>query len=947
MDLLDQEVIDSGCSRHMTGNMSYLIDYEEIDRGYVAFGGNPKGGKIIGKGSAMPSDPHHIPTIIKSSSQPQKTQKPRNPKRNDTQVPQPSGPTDIVADETIYKELGDSLVRAATTASSLEVEQDSGNITKTRSKATPNEAGSQGTTSGGGPRVLDLEKTKTTQQNEIASLKRRVKKLEQKKRRINAIDADKDITLVNVQDDAEMFNVNTLTGDEVFTEQEVTAKDVNLTIDEVTLAQELAALKSVKPKGKGIMVEEPVKTMKKKDLIRLDEEIASKLQAEFDEEERLAREKAEKEQEANVALIEEWDDIQAMIEADHELAQRLQADKQEELFVEEKAKLFQQLLEQRRKHFAAKSAEEKRNKPPTQAQQRKIMCTYLKNMEGKKPKDLKNKSFDSIQKMFDRAFKRVNTFVDFRTDLVEGSSKRAGEELEQESTKKQKVDEDKDTTELQSLMEVIPDEEEVAIDVVPLATKPPTIVEWKIHKEGKKSYYQIVRADGKSQMYRVFILMLKSFSREDLKDLYKLVKAKYKSTRLVEDLDLVLWSDLKTMFEPHVEDEIWKLQQRYVEQEASEELFTHKEEMDLETAQTNTAVKLPLLKQENGNSFKPAATTIINVDGTSTTLIPGPVTADEKTQKKNDVKARRGTFEQIHEDDLEKMDLKWQLALLSMRIRSWDTLQGNVEDLGTKIAGTRIKTALEGLYMADDEVPTNMALMDFLDSEFNKSEFNLATYKRGLASVEEQLVFYKKNENSPVVLLVEELVLKDKLEKKTVFPAKIEFVRPKQQEKPADCNHHQRERVVSGNNYTRVNYNYSAKKAHPSAYRNMVPRAVLMKTGLRSLNTTRPINNAHPKTTVYSARPMPKAVNTARPNSVVVNAVRENQGHPQKENQGYVDSGCSRHMTGNMSYLSDFKEFDGGYVTFGGGAKGGKITSKGTLKTGKLDFKDVYFIKEL
>ncbi|GJT61721.1 hypothetical protein Tco_1005254 [Tanacetum coccineum] len=107
------------------------------------------------------------------------------------------------------------------------------------------------------------------------------------------------------------------------------------------------------------------------------------------------------------------------------------------------------------------------------------MCTYLKNMEGKKLKDLKNKSFDSIQKMFDRAFKRVNTFFDFRTDLVEGSSKRAGEKLEQENTKKQKVDEDKDTTELQT-------------------TKPPTIVDWKIHKEGRKSYYQIVRADGKS-----------------------------------------------------------------------------------------------------------------------------------------------------------------------------------------------------------------------------------------------------------------------------------------------------------------------------------------------------------------------------------------------------------------------------------------------------------------
>ncbi|GKB96641.1 hypothetical protein Tco_0982778, partial [Tanacetum coccineum] len=59
-------------------------------------------------------------------------------------------------------------------------------------------------------------------------------------------------------------------------------------------------------------------------------------------------------------------------------------------------------------------------------------------------------------------------------------------------------------------MEVIPDEEEVSIVVVPLATKPPTIVDWKIHKEGKKSYYQIVRADGKSQMYIGRIVRIKS-----------------------------------------------------------------------------------------------------------------------------------------------------------------------------------------------------------------------------------------------------------------------------------------------------------------------------------------------------------------------------------------------------------------------------------------------------
>ncbi|GJR90064.1 uncharacterized mitochondrial protein-like protein [Tanacetum coccineum] len=485
-------------------------------------------------------------------------------------------------DEVVHKELGASLVRAATTASSLEAEHDSGNITKTRSKVTPNESSSLGTTSGGGPsdedrlelnelmelcttlqkKVLDLEKTKITQANEIASLKRRVKKLEQKKRsrthglkrlrKINAIDADEDITLVNVQDDVdnEMFDVNALNGEEAF----VAEKNENVVEEIVDVAQD---------KDKRIMIGEPVMPMKKKDLIRLDEEVALKLQAEFDEEERLKREKAKKEQEANIALIETWDDIQAKIDVDYQLAERLQVQEHEELYVEEKVTLFQQLLEKRRKHFVAKIAEEKRNKPPTQAQQRKIMCTYLKNMEGKKLKDLKKKFFDSIQKMFDRAFKRVNTFIDFRTDLVEGSSKRVGEELEQENIKKQKVDDDKETIELKQCMEIIQDEEEVTIDDIPLAVKSPRIVDWKIHKERKKSYYQIIRADGKSQMYMIFSHMLKSFDREDLETLYKLVKVKYKSTRPVEDLDLVLWNDLKTMFEPHIEDRVWRNQQDY------------------------------------------------------------------------------------------------------------------------------------------------------------------------------------------------------------------------------------------------------------------------------------------------------------------------------------------------------------------------------------------------
>ncbi|GJR40141.1 hypothetical protein Tco_1215825 [Tanacetum coccineum] len=211
----------------------------------------------LGKGSAILTDPHHTPTIIQPSPQPQKTQKPRKPKRKDTQIPQPNDPTDNVADEAVYKELGDSLVRAATIASSLEAEQDSGggprgNILQSdEDRLKLNELMELCTNLQN--RVLNLEKTKTTQANEIASLKRRVKKLEEKKRsrthelkkvykvgatarvesskdeeslgkdaskqgRINAIDADDDITLVSVQDDAdkEIFDVDALNGEEVF-----------------------------------------------------------------------------------------------------------------------------------------------------------------------------------------------------------------------------------------------------------------------------------------------------------------------------------------------------------------------------------------------------------------------------------------------------------------------------------------------------------------------------------------------------------------------------------------------------------------------------------------------------------------------------------------------------------------------------------------------------------
>ncbi|GJV69613.1 hypothetical protein Tco_1485122 [Tanacetum coccineum] len=400
----------------------------------------------------IPTNPYHTPTIIQPSTlQPQKKQKPRK-LRKDTQIPQSSGPIDIVVDEAVNEEIDDSLVRASTTAFSLEAEQDSGSgprrqdtmgdtIAQTRSENVSKHSNdpllTRGNTLRSGEdrlklqelmelcttlqsRVLALETIKTTQAMEITSSKKRVKKLERRNksrahrlkslykvgltarvessdnelslgeedaskqgRKIHDIDADEDITLENVHD-AEIA-VGKVNAASIATT--VSAAAI-ITTEEITLAQALVEIKTSKPKAKGIsfkepsesttttkssqqsqdkgkaiMVEEHVKP-KKKVQIMLDKEDAKGLQAEFDDEERLAREKDE----ANVALSEEWNDIQAKIETDYELAQRLQAEEQEELTVEENAILFQQFLEKRRKHFAAKRAEEKRNRPPTKAQ---------------------------------------------------------------------------------------------------------------------------------------------------------------------------------------------------------------------------------------------------------------------------------------------------------------------------------------------------------------------------------------------------------------------------------------------------------------------------------------------------------------------------------------------------------------------------------------------------
>ncbi|GJY25872.1 hypothetical protein Tco_0400598 [Tanacetum coccineum] len=454
-------------------------------------------------------------------------------------------------------------------------------------------------------RVLALENKNTSQAAEIATLKERVQKLEKKRRsiiykpkrlykvglskriessdeaslgaqedaskqgrKIADLDADAEVTLIDEtreRNDEEMFAGDPVTAANV---EVTTASAPTTTIDELTLDHTLIEIKAAKPKavttaattttttklkargvvvqepsefktttspsqasrlpqakdkGKAIVVE-PKKPLKKKDQITLDEEVArnleAQLQAELEEEKRLAR---QKEEEATIALIESRDNTQAMIEADRLLAERLQTREQEEFSIKKKSRLFIEFMEKRKKHFAALRAKEKRNKPPTKAQKKSTMSTYLKHMGGYKHKGSKKAKIDAAQ---------------------ESSSKRAEE------------------AEIKKYMEIVQDEE-VAIDAIPLATKPPVIIKYKIVKEGKIRHFQLIRADRSSKMYSSMIKMLQGIDREDLETLWKLVKAKHGLNRPVEEYERVLWGDLKVIFKPDIKSKVWRNLQGY------------------------------------------------------------------------------------------------------------------------------------------------------------------------------------------------------------------------------------------------------------------------------------------------------------------------------------------------------------------------------------------------
>ncbi|GJY00595.1 hypothetical protein Tco_0357613 [Tanacetum coccineum] len=159
-----------------------------------------------------------------------------------------------------------------------------------------------------------------------------------------------------------------------------------------------------------------------------------------------------------------------------------------------------EMIAERKKFFATQRATEQRSKPPTKTQIRNRMCAYMKNIDSEVVKSSKTRT--------------------------ERSSKRAGDELKSDKSKKQKIDEhvevekddDQEEAEMKRHIEIVKDDE-VEIDAIPLATKPPMIVEYKNDKDGRMGYFKLIRADGSSKKYSSMIKMLQDIDREDLETL--------------------------------------------------------------------------------------------------------------------------------------------------------------------------------------------------------------------------------------------------------------------------------------------------------------------------------------------------------------------------------------------------------------------------------------------
>ncbi|GJU75845.1 putative ribonuclease H-like domain-containing protein [Tanacetum coccineum] len=341
-----------------------------------------------------------------------------------------------------------------------------------------------------------------------------------------------------------------------------------------------------------------------------DEEMARKIQEEWEGEEernRIAEEKA-----TNEALMRNFDDIKARIEADRLLAEKLQEQEREQFTIEERAKFLHDTIAAQRKFLAQQRSEAIRNRPPTKNQLRNQMMTYLKHVGNFKHSELKTKKFEEIQALYEKIKRSDEDFISIgsaederqikrmnekgidssKSEVIKEESKEEVQEesKEEESTRKRKLgtrkkmksrkrrfiqntsedDSEKENDELRLHLTIAPDEEK-EVDYEILDRKYP-IKDWKTECLGTKPQADkaehleeinqnvVIRSNGQKRYFSTLMRVLSIFDREDLNAVYQLVMDRYQD-EIPEGFDRVLWGDLMVMFNPDDENEFWNSQQ--------------------------------------------------------------------------------------------------------------------------------------------------------------------------------------------------------------------------------------------------------------------------------------------------------------------------------------------------------------------------------------------------
>ncbi|GKA80901.1 hypothetical protein Tco_0931618 [Tanacetum coccineum] len=221
------------------------------------------------------------------------------------------------------------------------------------------------------------------------------------------------------------------------------------------------------------------------------------------------------------------------------------------------------------------------------------MIVYLKNQGNYMAKDFKGMSYDEIRPIFKSVWKFNQDFLAKESEEkeeIEGEEdkpeqvekevskqsggnrrkllarKRTKDTQGKDSSKRQKLDkdesDDQDEEDISQYI-VLPEVEEITLDAVPLATKPPMIVDVEIDNEGQMSSYYIIRADENSRRYSTLTHIFQDIDREDLENLWKIVKGKFKDAGPEDYYKRVLYGDLNVMFDLDLESEIWNMIQHY------------------------------------------------------------------------------------------------------------------------------------------------------------------------------------------------------------------------------------------------------------------------------------------------------------------------------------------------------------------------------------------------